>query len=112
MRIEGRAFFLNAQLIGEKIRHFIDESKPSVLLIDCSSLIDLEYTALKMLIEREQQLRRDGVELWLAALNPQALAIVQRSTIGDTLGRSRMFFNRQAAVEQYERRSSAAESMA
>jgi len=81
----------------------IDESKPAVVLLDCRGLIDIEYTAVKMLIEAEQRLRRQGVTMWMAALNPEVLTVVQQSTLGRTLGRARMFFNVQSAVQHYER---------
>ena len=71
-------------------------------MIDCSSIIDIEYTALKMLADAEEKLQREGVRLWLAALNPSVLTTVSRSRIGQTLGRERMFFNVQTAVERYE----------
>jgi hypothetical protein len=41
--------------------------------------------------------------MWMAALNPEVLTVVQQSTLGQTLGRERMFFNVQSAVQQYER---------
>jgi high affinity sulfate transporter 1 len=102
VRIQGRAFFLNAQRIGEKILALVEQTKPSILLLDCSALIDIEYTALKMLTEREERWRRDGIALWLAALNPESLTVVQQSALGKTLGRERMFFNLQVAVERYQ----------
>lgn len=102
LRIEGRAFFANAQRIGEKMWPLIERTKPSVMLLDCSALIDIEYTALKMLIEGEENWRRQGVALWLAGLNPEALKVVQHSKLGQTLGRERMFFNLEVAVERYE----------
>ncbi|MEZ5446909.1 MAG: SulP family inorganic anion transporter [Gammaproteobacteria bacterium] len=103
VRIEGSAFFLNAQLIGDKIWRLVAAEQPRVLMIDCSSLLDIEFTALKMLIEAEAKLKRDGIELWLAALNPETLRVVQNSELGRTLGRERMFMNRASAVERYER---------
>jgi sulfate permease, SulP family len=39
--------------------------------------------------------------LWLARLNPAALEVVQRSPLGPRLGRERMFFNVNRAVEAY-----------
>src|SRR5215203_398277 len=101
VRIEGRAFFLNAQRIGDRLWPLIDASKPDTVLLDCRGLIDIEYTALKMLIEAEQRLRR-GVAMWMAALNPEVLKMVQQSTLGQTLSRERMFFNVQSAVQHYE----------
>ena len=102
VRIEGRAFFLNASRIGEKITSLMDEAKPKVVILDGRALIDVEYTALKMLVEAEERMRNNGVTLWLASLNPEVLKVVQQSALGDTLGQARMFFNLQRAVAHYE----------
>ena len=51
LRIEGRLFFANAQRVGDKMRPLVEQAKPSVVLLDCSAVFDIEYTALKMLIE-------------------------------------------------------------
>lgn len=102
LRVEGRVFFANAQRVGDKMWQFIEQAKPSTIVLDCSSIIDIEYTALKALGEAEEKLRRGGISLWVAALNPSVLAAVSRSRIGQTMGRERMFFNVQAAVQRYE----------
>ena len=102
VRVEGRAFFLNAQRIGEKVNRLIADAQPAVVILDGRALFDIEYTALKMLIEAEEKLRGQGITLWLASLNPEVLKVVQQSALGDTLGRSRMFFNLQSAVTHYE----------
>ncbi|HSD42735.1 MAG TPA: SulP family inorganic anion transporter [Burkholderiales bacterium] len=106
LRTEGRLFFANAQRVADKIRPLVEQAKPSVVLLDCSAVFDIEYTAVKMLIEGEERLRQEGIAVWLAGLNPEALAVVQRSTLGETLGRERMFFNVQAAVDRFERANS------
>ena len=77
------------------------EAGPSVVLIDFGAVPDIEYTALRMLVEAEERLRGHGIELWLARLNPAALDVVQRSTLGPLLGRDRMFFDVHVAVETY-----------
>jgi high affinity sulfate transporter 1 len=102
LRTEGRAFFANAQQIGDKMWPLLEQEKPSVVLIDCSALFDIEYTALKMLTEAEERLRADGIELWLAALNQTVLEVVKHSRLGEVLGNQRMFFNVQMAVERYQ----------
>ena len=112
LRAEGRIFFANAQRIGDKMWLMIEETKPSVVLIDFSAVFDIEYTALKMMAEAEERLRRDGITLWLAALTPDVLTVVQRSRIGETLGRERLFFNLQMAVEKYEGMSEAVKTAA
>jgi MFS superfamily sulfate permease-like transporter len=106
LRTEGRMFFANAQRVGDKVWPLVEQAKPSVILLDCSAIFDIEYTALKMLTEAEERLRRDGIMLWLAALNPDVLTVVKRSKLGKTLGRDRMFFNRQTAVGHFERTTS------
>jgi SulP family sulfate permease len=62
IQLEGRVFFANAERIGEKMKVLVDEAKPRVVAVDLSGVPDLEYTALKMLIEGEkrQRERRGG----------------------------------------------------
>jgi anti-anti-sigma factor len=101
LRLEGRVFFANAESIREKMRPLIAEAKPRVVALDLSGVFDLEYTALKMLTEGEKRHRAHGVSLWLVGLNPDVLAMVQRSPLGETLGRERMHFNLEVAVAKY-----------
>ncbi|MEA3278218.1 MAG: SulP family inorganic anion transporter [Pseudomonadota bacterium] len=109
VRPEGRIFFANAQRIGEQLWPLVETTKPRVLALDFSAVPDIEYSALKMLIEGEEQLRERGILLWLVALNPEALNMVQRSSLGETLGRERLLFNLQTAVERYRQQAAATE---
>jgi high affinity sulfate transporter 1 len=101
LRTEGRVFFANAPGIGEKMMTLVEAAKPSVVVLDCSAVPDLEYTALKMLIEGEEKLRSRGIALWLAALNPDPLTMVKQSSLWERLGRQGMLFNLQVAVDRY-----------
>ena len=101
VRPEGRVFFANAERIGSKVRALAAEAQPKVVAIDMSAVFDLEYTALKMLIEGEKREREAGVELWLVGLTPDVLEVVQHSSLGGTLGRERMLFNLETAVERF-----------
>jgi len=105
VRLEGRVFFANAGSIREKMRPLVAEAKPRVVALDLSGVPDLEYTALKMLIEAEKRQREYGILLWLVGLNPEVLRVVQNSELGETLGRERMFFNLERAVESFQGRS-------
>jgi SulP family sulfate permease len=105
LRTEGRVYFANAQRIGDKVWPMVHQAKPRVVLFECSAIPDIEYTALKMLTDAEEKLRQEGASLWLAALNPEALAMIQRSALGEVLGRQRMFFNVQQAVEAYQKQA-------
>ena len=102
LRVEGRLYFGNAQRALDLMAALVREALPVVIVLECSALFDLEYTALKMLGEAEQRVRERGGELWLAALNPEVLRVVQRSPLGQALGRERMFFTLQNAVERFQ----------
>jgi high affinity sulfate transporter 1 len=103
LRLEGLVFFANAELIADKMRPLIARTKPKVVALDLSGVYDLEYTALKMLTEAEKRNRDRGILLWLVGLQPDVLAVVQRSVLGKTLGRESMFFNLEQAVAKYEK---------
>ena len=106
LRPEGRLFFANAPRVAETIRPIVDRTRPSVVLLDCQSVLDIEYTALKMLTDAEARLRSEGSELWLAACNPEVLAVVRNSPLNQEL----MFFNVAEAVKHYESRVRADEA--
>lgn len=102
LRTEGRVFFANSEQIAQKASRLVMEANPRVVVIDFRAVPDIEYTALKMLIEGEKRWRERGVMLWLVGLNPEVLAVVQRSTLGETLGRERLLFNLEAAITKYQ----------
>ena len=102
LRPEGRIFFANAEQIAEKIRRLAQEIEPRVVAIDLSAVLDIEYTALKMLTEGEKRQREHGRQLWLVGMNPHVLEMIQRSQLGKTLGREGMHFNLEIAVAKYQ----------
>jgi SulP family sulfate permease len=106
-RPEGRLYFGNAANAGGKLRALASATSPQVILLDCSAVPGFEYTALKMLVEAEVRLREQGTELWLAALNPEALELVQRAPLAQRLGRERMFFTVEQAVAAFKARGPA-----
>ena len=101
LQLEGRVFFANAERIAEKVKALADEAQSWVVALDLSGVPDLEYTALKMLIEAEKRQRDRGVSIWLIGLNPEVLSVIQRSSLGKVLGRERMHFNMEQAVTKY-----------
>ena len=104
LRIEGRLFFANAQRVADLIRSRQQHTRAQVLAIDCSAVIDVEYTAIKVLEQLHDKLRRNGCELWFTGMTQGVFEVVERSGIGAKIGHERMFLNLQAAVEAYERR--------
>jgi high affinity sulfate transporter 1 len=100
LRIEGRLFFANADRVTEKIQPLVAAAQPKFVVLDLSGVFDLEYSALKSLIEAERSLREEGVSLVLAGLGPGVLEMVRRSPLGEALGRERLIFNLEMAVDK------------
>ena len=103
-RPEGRIYFGNVGNVGGKLNAMIKATLPHVILLDCSAMTGLEYTSLKMLVEAEERLRAEGTELWLAALNPEVLELVQRTPLAQRLGHEKMFFTLEQAIAAFETR--------
>ena len=103
-RPEGSIYFGNAENVSDKIMALFQAAEPKVVLLDCSAIPGLEFTALKMLIEGEGRWARKGVELWLASLNPAAMEVLQRTPLAQKLGRERMYFTVEQAVAAHQAR--------
>ena len=102
VRPEGRLFFVNAQLVGERIRALVAEHSPRVLLLDMSRVTDIEYTALQALIDGDRRLAQEsGIEVWLAGLNPGVFEVVQRAGFAAHLGPQRLFVNAREAIAHF-----------
>ena len=110
VRTEGRMTFASAPWVRQRLQALVQEAHPQVVILECSAIPDFEYTALQDLIEAEQKLRENGITLWLTALNPEALNVVNRSALGKALTTDRMFFNLRDAVTTFEQRDIALES--
>lgn len=108
LRLTGRLFFLNAQRVAEKIQAAMSTTSPQVVLLDLSGVFDIEYSALKMMMEANERSRESGVELWLCGAAPDVLAMIRRSPLGEALGRERLFFNVETAVEGHRSQQAAA----
>ncbi len=101
LRLEGRVFFVNAERIAEKIRSLIEESQPKVVALHLRGVADLEYTALKMLIEGEKRQRERGIRLWLVGMNPRVLEVIRKSPLSGALEPDAMYFNLEMAVAKH-----------
>jgi SulP family sulfate permease len=101
LRPEGPIFFANATQIAHKIEPLVREAQPKVVAVDASGVLDMEYTAVKMFAQLAKRQSQHGVELWLIGMTPRVLAIIQRSPLGQLLGRKGMHFNLEIAVARY-----------
>ena len=104
MRTEGFMNFASVPRTDERVDELIHETRPKVIILECSAIPDIEYTALKKLINMERKLERSGIELWLVGLNPVPLQIIRRSVLEKRMGDKRMFFNLNLAVNAFIQR--------
>ena len=93
--------FSSAPNATDAFWELVEEADPRVVAIDCSAVPDIEYTALSLLTEFEERLSELGITLWLAALNPEPLEIIERAPLGQVLGQDRLFFNLEQVVETF-----------
>lgn len=101
LRPEGRLFFANVQQVADQIQAFAAEYKPRVLALDMSAVFDIEYSALQTMIDSERRVTAQGVTVWLAGLNPDVLDYLRASGFAETMGRERLFFSTNAALQHY-----------
>ncbi|MDP3838480.1 MAG: SulP family inorganic anion transporter, partial [Methylococcales bacterium] len=102
IRPEGSIYFVNVQHIGNQIKILVAQYQPQIIVLDMSRVPNIEYSALERLIESERRVTGDGHTLWLAGLNPSVLEIVRRSGLAERLGRERMLFNANIAIDRYK----------
>jgi MFS superfamily sulfate permease-like transporter len=103
LRTEARLTFINASYIADKMHALVGEPPPRVLVLECSAIPDIEYTALENLIAVEEKLRERGVTLWLTSVNPGLYKMIERSPLAKVLGHERMFLNLNKALEEWRR---------
>jgi high affinity sulfate transporter 1 len=102
LRTEGRLTFANAANAADKMHELVAQTQPRVLVLECSAIPDIEYTALVMLTEAEENLRARGVTLWLAAVNPDLRRVLDRTPLGAVLGPRRIFDNLFQALRAWQ----------
>jgi len=105
LRPEGTVYFGSARRLGQQIQAHIAALNPKVVALDLSAVPEIEYTALRMLMDGEEKFRSAGIMLWLVALNPDTLTVVQHSPLGTRLGRERMFLSLDQAVAKYQQQA-------
>jgi len=102
LRLEGRLFFLNSERFGEQFRRLIADAGAKVVVLDFRGVFDLQYSALKALIEGEKRQRDAGLTVWLSGLTPDVHAVIQRSRLGKLLGPERIVSNLEDAVDRFQ----------
>jgi MFS superfamily sulfate permease-like transporter len=91
LRKECILYFVSGPREIERFWQVVWQEDIWVLVLDCSTVPDIEYKALMALTEFEAKLFQQGVSLWLAALNPEPLHLIERAELGHKLTHERIF---------------------
>ncbi|MFA9406228.1 MAG: SulP family inorganic anion transporter, partial [Anaerolineales bacterium] len=101
LKSEGLLFFANIQSFTQQVSTYVQEDQPEIVVLDCSSIPAMEYTALKGLHEFEEKLQDSGITLWMAALTANAFHTLERTPLGEAMGHERLFLDLEIAVSSY-----------
>ncbi len=105
VRPEGLLFFANVDGVASEVAALIRRYRPNIVVFDMSRVHELEFSALKLLMDLDRRAAQQGLEWWLAALNPRVLEVVNNSGLGERLGRERMLFNAREAIRRFQERA-------
>jgi len=101
MRTEGRMNSASMPHARDELRRLVVESRPHVVILECSAIPDFEYSALMVLTEAENKMAQAGITLWLVGLNPEPFQRIRASPLGQVLGDERMFPTLAQALNVY-----------
>jgi MFS superfamily sulfate permease-like transporter len=102
----GRIYFANYERVNHRILDLAQAAQTpvKVLLMDASSISDLEYTVLDGLGRFSGELKGRGITLWVAGFNPTALEMVQRFMVVSQVRTEYIYDCVEDAVDAYQRR--------
>ena len=81
LRIEGTLYTVNIHVVQRQILAQVSAQSrpPEVVLVDVGGTVATSVTAMDVFAETDQQLRQDGVTLWVAALPQRAVTVARRT---------------------------------
>lgn len=100
----GSLIFSNAAAFSQQARELLwqrTDPPASVLIVDCEQMADLDITGAEEIVSLRDQLADAGVELWLARLHGDALAIAESAGVVDAIGEDRIKATVRLAGQSY-----------
>jgi MFS superfamily sulfate permease-like transporter len=102
LRFDGPLYTANVRGSNRRVLAAVDTAEPRVLVLDVTALVGLPVTVLDQFADLQRELDSSGVELWVAALTPRALATArQLPHWSDAERDGRIFPTSLAAVRAY-----------
>jgi MFS superfamily sulfate permease-like transporter len=96
-------FYANAAFFAAQARKLVDRSPLPVrwLVIDCSAITGIDFSAGRAVAELQQDLAKKGVVLALARVDPSRGAELERLGLTSLIGANRIFESRQVCLAAY-----------
>jgi MFS superfamily sulfate permease-like transporter len=96
-------FYANVALFAQQVRKLVNDSPPPVhwLVIDCSAITNLDFSAGRALMDLHQDLAKAGVVLALSRLQLAPHGDLERMGLVDLIGTNRIFDSRHACIQAY-----------
>jgi MFS superfamily sulfate permease-like transporter len=105
-RFGAPLFYANAGRFAEEIRTIVGSPDPAPrpwLVVDAEAITDLDYTAARVVLELNQELKDLGVTLVFARVGPYLQADFDRHHISEVIGADRIFARLHDAINAYNK---------
>ncbi|MEA3409977.1 MAG: SulP family inorganic anion transporter [Pseudomonadota bacterium] len=113
LRIDASLYFANTEFLKARLGEIREQEGAalSAIILDASAINDLDSSADTALHQIARDLKRSGIELYVAGVKGPVRRVMMRSGLYELLGADHFFFTIDAAVKRYSRtRASAAPS--
>ena len=103
LRFDGTLFFANAHDFVIAVQRAITatEPKPTVILLDCESINDIDATAVMALNELQKQLNSSGIHLRFARVKTDVMGVMERAGLTAAIPVDQFYADIQTAVDAY-----------
>ncbi len=107
VRMDAAFYFANVSYFKTQLEHLLAHSKRSphahTVLLDCSSMNDLDTSAARALEDTVRSLRARGKDLLLANVKGPVRQVMRRSGLWDLIGSDHIYFDLARAAEAVAR---------
>ena len=96
-------FYANVAFFAQQVRKLVNDSPTPVrwLVIDCSAITNLDFSAGRAVMELHQDLAKAGIILALSRLQVGPHSDLERMGLVQLIGANRIFDSRHACIEAY-----------
>jgi MFS superfamily sulfate permease-like transporter len=96
-------FYANAGFFAEQVLKLVNESPTPVkwLVIDCSAITGLDFSAGRVLTDLRQDLAKTGIVMALARIQPRHCGYLEQLGLIEVIGENRIFDSRRACLHAY-----------